>query len=112
MAKSKHKEQHQTNSNGIVYAFVILLPMLLISVLYSTKAVDAVLLPKFIAFAIFSIAINALALKNVASFNIVKQHLFFKIYVAYLIKYVGKQYMDNTSNELRKLDPFFVNDLF
>jgi len=26
-------------------------------------------------------------------------------------KYVGKQYLDNTSNETRKLDPYFVNDL-
>ncbi len=26
-------------------------------------------------------------------------------------KYVGKQYIDNTSNEERKLDPWFVNDL-
>lgn len=26
-------------------------------------------------------------------------------------KYVGKQYLDNTSNEQRKLDAFFVNDL-
>ena len=26
-------------------------------------------------------------------------------------KYVGKQYLDNTSNEARKLDPYFVNDL-
>jgi iron complex outermembrane receptor protein len=28
-----------------------------------------------------------------------------------LPKYVGKQYLDNTSNENRKIDPFFVNDL-
>lgn len=27
-------------------------------------------------------------------------------------KYVGKQFMDNTSNDLRKINPFFVNDLF
>lgn len=26
-------------------------------------------------------------------------------------KYVGKQYLDNTSNESRKLDPYFVNDI-
>ncbi len=26
-------------------------------------------------------------------------------------KYVGKQYLDNTSNENRKLDPYFVNDI-
>lgn len=26
-------------------------------------------------------------------------------------KYVGKQYLDNTTNETRKLDPYFINDL-
>lgn len=27
-------------------------------------------------------------------------------------KYVGEQYLDNTSNDLKSIDPFFVNDLF
>lgn len=31
--------------------------------------------------------------------------------VALMPKYVGKQYLDNTSNENRKLDGYFVNDL-
>ncbi|WP_128545385.1 TonB-dependent receptor [Larkinella soli] len=31
--------------------------------------------------------------------------------VGLLSKYVGKQYLDNTSNEGRKLDPYFVNDI-
>ncbi|GAB3922839.1 TonB-dependent receptor [Larkinella terrae] len=31
--------------------------------------------------------------------------------IGFLSKYVGKQYMDNTSNENRKLDAYFVNDL-
>lgn len=31
--------------------------------------------------------------------------------IALLSKYVGKQYLDNTQNEARKLDAFFVNDL-
>ena len=31
--------------------------------------------------------------------------------VAFLSKYVSKQYLDNTSNEARKLDAFFVNNL-
>ncbi len=31
--------------------------------------------------------------------------------VALISKYVGKQYLDNTQNEARKLDAFFVNDL-
>lgn len=28
-----------------------------------------------------------------------------------LTKYVGKQYLDNTSNEQRKINPYFINDL-
>jgi iron complex outermembrane receptor protein len=31
--------------------------------------------------------------------------------VALLSKYVGKQYLDNTSNEDRIIDPYFINDL-
>lgn len=31
--------------------------------------------------------------------------------IALLPKFVGKQYLDNTSNENRVIDPFFVNDL-
>jgi iron complex outermembrane recepter protein len=31
--------------------------------------------------------------------------------IALLTKYVGKQYLDNTSNENRKLNPYFTNDL-
>lgn len=31
--------------------------------------------------------------------------------LALLSKYVGKQYLDNTSNDSRALDPYFVNDL-
>ncbi len=31
--------------------------------------------------------------------------------IEFLSKYVGKQYIDNTSSEARKLDPWFVNDL-
>lgn len=31
--------------------------------------------------------------------------------VAWLSKYVGEQYLDNTSNENRQIDAFFVNDL-
>ena len=30
--------------------------------------------------------------------------------LAFISKYVGKQYIDNTSSEERKLDPWFVND--
>jgi len=31
--------------------------------------------------------------------------------ISFISKYVGKQYIDNTSSEDRKLDPYFVNDL-
>src|SRR5690606_23533198 len=31
--------------------------------------------------------------------------------IAFISKYVDKQYLDNTQNESRKLDAFFVNDL-
>jgi iron complex outermembrane receptor protein len=36
---------------------------------------------------------------------------FKKTEIALLSKYVGKQYLDNTSNSKRSLDTFFVNDL-
>jgi iron complex outermembrane receptor protein len=31
--------------------------------------------------------------------------------VALLTKYVGKQYLDNTASENRKIDPYFINDI-
>lgn len=31
--------------------------------------------------------------------------------LAFISKYVGKQYLDNTTDETRKLDPYFINDL-
>lgn len=34
-----------------------------------------------------------------------------KIELALLSRYVGRQYLDNTSSESRRIDPFFVNDL-
>jgi O-antigen ligase/Tfp pilus assembly protein PilF len=85
MSKSTPKAHIEQSDSGKANAIFIALPLLIISLLYSTKAVDAVLLPKFIAFAIFSIVINALALKNSVAFNTVKQHVFFKIYLVYLI---------------------------
>jgi O-antigen ligase len=85
MSKPAPKAHNKQSDISIVNAMFITLPLLIISILYSTKAVDAVLLPKFIAFAIFSIIINALALKNSDAFNAVKQHVFFKIYLAYLL---------------------------
>lgn len=85
MPKPSPKAHPKQADSSTVNAMFITLPLLIISLLYSTKAVDAVLLPKFIAFAIFAIIISALALKNAAAFSEVKQHLFFKIYTAYLL---------------------------
>lgn len=85
MSKPTPKAHIKQSDISTVNAMFIALPLLIISLLYSTKAVDAVLLPKFIAFAIFAIIINALALKNASAFNNVKQHLFFKVYVVYLL---------------------------
>jgi iron complex outermembrane receptor protein len=34
-----------------------------------------------------------------------------KLNISLFSKYVGKQYIDNTSSEDRKLDPYFINDL-
>lgn len=38
-------------------------------------------------------------------------HPFAGAEVALLSKYVGKQYLDNTQNDARSIDPYFVNDL-
>jgi O-antigen ligase len=85
MSKSSPKATIKQSDSGTANTVFIALPLLIISLLYSTKAVDAVLLPKFIAFAIFSIIISAFALKKSAAFITVKQHVFFKIYIAYLL---------------------------
>lgn len=93
MSKPTSKAQIKQSDYSKVNAFFISLPLLVISLLYSTKAVDAVLLPKFIAFAIFCIVINTMAIKNSAAFNLVKNHLFFKIYVVYLISSLISVYL-------------------
>ncbi len=43
--------------------------------------------------------------------SILKARLFKPLEVRWLARYIGKQYIDNTSSEERKLDPYFVNDL-
>ena len=53
-----------------------------------------------IAFSPEIIAGGQLSYKPVTSLNI-----------TWLSKYVGKQYLDNTSNDDRSIDPYFVNDL-
>jgi iron complex outermembrane receptor protein len=49
---------------------------------------------------------------NVVAGSRIRYKLIQNLFATLESKYVGKQFMDNTSNELRKLDPFFVNDLF
>jgi O-antigen ligase/Tfp pilus assembly protein PilF len=93
MSKPTPKAQIKQQDISKVNALLITLPLLVISLLYSTKAVDAVLLPKFIAFALFSVVINALAFKNASTFNVIKNHLFFKIYLAYLLSALISVYL-------------------
>lgn len=48
---------------------------------------------------------------NVIMGGVFSYTLFKGMEASLLTKYVGKQYLDNTSNESRRLDPYFVNDL-
>ncbi|MES2837208.1 MAG: TonB-dependent receptor [Bacteroidota bacterium] len=48
---------------------------------------------------------------NIISGTELNFNLFKNFYAAYLIKYVGKQYMDNTSNENRTLNAYMLNDI-
>ena len=43
--------------------------------------------------------------------NTFSYRFFRRLDVSWLARYVGKQYIDNTSSEERKLDPYFINDL-
>jgi iron complex outermembrane receptor protein len=47
----------------------------------------------------------------VTASNTFSYRLFKMLEVSWLARYVGKQYIDNTSSNERKLDPYFVNDL-
>lgn len=49
---------------------------------------------------------------NVIASSRVRYKIYQNLFASVESKYVGKQYMDNTSNEDRKINPFFVNDLF
>jgi iron complex outermembrane receptor protein len=48
---------------------------------------------------------------NVIAGGIFSYRVFKGMELAWLSKFVGKQYLDNTSNEDRKIDSYFVNDL-
>lgn len=49
---------------------------------------------------------------NIVAGSRVRYKIYQNLFATIESKYVGKQYLDNTSNDLRKIDPFFVNDLF
>ncbi len=49
---------------------------------------------------------------NIVAGSRLRYKVYQNLFLSLESKYVGKQYMDNTSNDLRKIDPFFVNDLF
>jgi iron complex outermembrane receptor protein len=48
---------------------------------------------------------------NVIAGGVLSYSLFKGMEVSWLTKFVGKQFLDNTSNEARKIDPYFINDL-
>lgn len=49
---------------------------------------------------------------NIVAGSRIRYKLYQNLFATLESKYVGKQYLDNTSNDNRKIDPFFVNDLF
>lgn len=49
---------------------------------------------------------------NVIGSSRLRYKIYQNLFATLESKYVGKQYMDNTSNEDRKINSFFVNDLF
>jgi iron complex outermembrane receptor protein len=48
---------------------------------------------------------------NVIAGGIFSYRVFKGIELSWLTKFVGKQYLDNTSNESRRIDSYFINDL-
>lgn len=48
---------------------------------------------------------------NVIAGGVFSYNPFQGMEISLLTKYVGKQYLDNTSNENRRLDPYFTNDI-
>jgi iron complex outermembrane receptor protein len=48
---------------------------------------------------------------NVIAGGIFSYKVFKGLELSWLTKFVGKQYLDNTSNESRKIDSYFINDL-
>jgi iron complex outermembrane recepter protein len=48
---------------------------------------------------------------SVVAGNTIRYEFIPNLNVSLISKYVGKQYLDNTSNETRKLDPYFLNDI-
>jgi len=48
---------------------------------------------------------------NVIAYNLFSYEVIDNMYVKLESKYISKQYIDNTSSEKRKLDPYFVNNI-
>lgn len=51
------------------------------------------------------------ALPSVIAGSTIAYELFKNFKISFISKYVGEQFLDNTSNKNRKLDAFFVNDV-
>ncbi|HAF30781.1 MAG TPA: TonB-dependent receptor [Bacteroidales bacterium] len=48
---------------------------------------------------------------NIIANGSITYEVFSNFKTTFISKYVGKQYIDNTSNDARSIDPYFVNDL-
>lgn len=98
---NKQAKQISVSKDKPIYEWLLVLaPLLVVCLAYSSKTVDVVLMPKFVASAIFTIIITCAAymtaMHNPESFNAVKSHLFFKIYLIYLaIYFIGLQWTCN-----------------
>ena len=49
---------------------------------------------------------------NIVASSRLRYKIYANLFASFESKFVGKQFMDNTSNDARSINPFFVNDLF
>jgi O-antigen ligase len=75
---------------------LIAFPIISIVLAYSNNTVDTVLMPKYICFSFSTLLITVFAyqyaIKNRDIFNVVKSHIFFKIYFVFLlVSFIGLQ---------------------
>lgn len=70
-------------------ALLIFSPIIIIALAYSNATVDVVLMPKYICYAVYAIIITLfsyrLAISKPENFNAVISHIFFKVYLVYLL---------------------------